>query len=153
MQRYAILLVDAVAERRKKCCFCRCVRRSNVSKGELLVAVANTGHAEDANLRDCHLAKDDTATVHANSEVAASLTEHEFALLEAIVLRRIRYGVYQSGRCSWGAGLKVNDDVSVALSRPDAQASAIIRYIGEIHDYNGTMFGVEIVVSLHMATY
>lgn len=155
MQRYAILLADVVAKRPKKRCCC-CTNKFNVSKGELLVeVVASAGHAEeDASLQDYHLAtsKGDSAIVSADSEVAA-LTDREFALLQAIEKRRTRYGVHQSGKCSWGAGLKVNDSVNVSLSKPDVQVYAAIRYIGQIRGYNGTMFGVEIVVSPHVVIY
>ena len=151
MQRHAILLADTVAEKRTEYVFglFQGTSRSNVSKGELLVAVANTGHAEDTDLRDYHPVNDDSATVHVKSDVAVPLTDQEFALLEAMVVSRLtRYGVYQSGKCGWGAGLKVNDSVNVSLFQPDAQASAIIRYIGKVRYYHGTMFGVEIVVRL-----
>jgi len=155
MQRYyAILLADTEGEKQKMHTYAFGLLQrperlhARVPKGELLVAAANAGHSEVTVLHDYRLANDDSAVVHVNSDVAASLTDQEFALLEATVSRPTRYEVYQSGKCKWGAGLKVNDSVRVSLFQPDAQASAIVRYIGKVHYYSGTMFGVEIVVRL-----
>ena len=155
MSRFAILLADTVAEKKTKYLYLvhGATKTSSVSKGELLVAVESSGYAGFSKLEHYHLATDETTIVNAEADVTAFLTDHEFALLEAIESPLTRYGVYRSGKCSWGSGLKLNDPVDVTIfpagvTPATVQASAIIRYIGKIIGRHGTMYGVEIVVRL-----
>ena len=151
MGRYAILLVDTVADKQANSwlSFTGTVS-TKLCKGELLIAVSEElvpADDECTILYNFHLASDENTTLHMDiNNSAAVLTDSEFKLLQAVTTPPARFKVYSSGKCTWGLSLKVGDAVDVDDSWVDAPPSGIVRYIGEIKDHRGTMFGVEIVV-------
>ena len=151
MGRYAILLVETVAEQQvsyvQSFTGASCIK---LDKGELLIAVSEELAPVDneaTTLYNFHLASDKNTTLHLDIDgSSAVLSDPEFMLLQAITTPLDRFKAYKSGKCTWGLSLQVGDTVDVDDSWVDAPVAAIVRYIGEISDHCGTMFGVEIVV-------
>ena len=148
MERCAILLADAVA-RKRTTLFLGLVQgkatRTKVEKGELVVS---DSYVSDYK-RALYYLENDQAVMLCTEEgiEVAFLADCEVLLLKAIASPLTRYEVYSSGKCTWGQGLHLHDAVSVFIPLLSVLASAVIRYIGKIDGYPGTMFGVEITVS------
>ena len=142
---YAILLADAVAKK-KTTLFFRLqgkATRTRVEKGELVLCVPDN----DYKYALYYLETDQAVMLCTEDGIDVSvLTDSEAMLLKAIASPITRYEVYTSGKCTWGQGLHLDDAVSVFIPLLGVLASAVIRYIGKIEGYPGTMFGVEITV-------
>ena len=144
--KYALLLADAVAKK-KTTLFLGFApgkaTRTKVEKGELVVHVPDNDHQYTL-----YYLENDQAVMLCNEDgiEVAFLTDREAMLLKAIASPLIRHEVYTSRKCTWGQGLHLHDAVRVFIPLLSVLASAVIRYIGRLEGYPGTMFGVEITV-------
>ena len=164
MERGFLLLEDNPAEKTAWPSLLKRTTAVKALKGELLNIIPDdqlVPRSDGTKPHNYRLVTDETITLRAEEEHVAPLWDHEFLLLEAIESRIDRYQVFSSEKLECGTKLKPGDAVYVSISGR-ANASSIIRYVGETPNNLGLLFGVEIMVcikgtpslkTLHVVTY
>ena len=113
-----------------------------ISRGELITA-------KEKPSSDYQLYHDPSISLSCKLDGIAPLNRQEFEILEAINSPVDVMSVYNL--LDWGVSLKPGSIVYVKIFADDhtepEHARAIIRYKGEVKDHQGTVFGVELLVS------
>ena len=133
-----------------------------VVRGELLVPIPPgdeiTPRKGGQTPHNYYLKRELAVSLYCKDDDVALLSEYEFWLLEGIKSQTTRYDVFisASNMLDWGSRLKPGDVVYVAIptqhAAPVHYAAAVIRYVGGLKTEPGIQFGVEITVSLSVAS-
>ena len=130
-----------------------------VVRGELLVPIPPgdeiTPRKGGQTPHNYYLKRELAVSLYCKDDDVTLLSEYEFWLLEGIKSQTTRYEVFISANnvLHWGSRLKPGNMVYVALPTQHSQyAAAVIRYVGGLKTEPGIQFGVEITVSLSVAS-
>lgn len=116
-------------------------------RGELLEARKQDEQPDDTNKIALRGVKQIFQHVECYREDLKRLTHEETQLLLAVNSYLERYRIVEDGFLSLGCNLEEGAKVSVRIKEIKKDVSAVVRYKGPVTPYDGTMFGVEILVS------
>ena len=115
-----------------------------IGPGELLVVEGD----------QYQLYSDPSVSLFLEANSTGILSPEEFSLLEAVLDRGERFRLYKD-KLKWGVSLWVGSNVYVSVPEEakrslvkQPEARAIVRYRGRVRSNPGTLFGVEILVSV-----
>lgn len=119
-------------------------------KGELLEARKTDEQPDDTNKIALRGVKQIFQHVECDREDLKRLTYEETQLLLAVNSYLERCRIVEEGYLSVGCSLEEGAKVTARIKEIKRDVSAIVRYKGQVSPYDGTMFGVEILVSLQV---
>ena len=118
-----------------------------VSKGELLEALPENEQPGDTKM--IALGGIDTKLrIECPKEVVKELTVQEADLLQAVSSPTLRLEIFQGKRLDFGKRLEHGSRVLVRVSGVSNKLPGVVRFRGTFSNLPGTMFGVELSVSL-----
>ena len=125
--------------------------RDSVLRGSLLVELTE-GEARESQQHfptplNYKKYSNDLVKLYCEPEYVRQLNETQFNLLLAVKYPLNCYKALDI--LHWVEKLKVGDNINVSISASPQDVSGIIRYIGPLPGKEGTIFGVELLVSQH----
>ena len=115
-------------------------------KGELLEALEREKQPLDTQRISLRAVKQFYQRVECNCEDLKQINVEEMKLLIAVFSYSERCRIVDNGYLSYGCTIKEGDEVTVRIK--DLQdVAGVVRYKGPVPPYDGTMFGIEILVS------
>ena len=129
--------------------------RDSVLKGTLLVELTEGEAKESLQFVTTPLNykkySNNVVKLYCEPEHVCQLTDKQFNLLLAV---KSTFDCHKAlDILHWVEKLRVGDDVNVTISFNLEPVRGVIRYIGSLHGEEGTMFGVELLVSIYLLCY
>ena len=129
--------------------------RDNVLKGTLLVELTEGEARESLQFVTTPLNykkySNNLVKLYCEPEYVRQLNDKQFNLLLAV---KSSFDCHKAlDILHWVEKLRVGDDVKVTISYNLEPVKGAIRYIGTLHGEDGTMFGVELLVSIYIYLY
>ena len=134
---------------------------SRGERGELLVAIppSDSYPPKEEGQRDYCLERDPTTILRLlDAQYVTPLGPEDFRLLKAVESPFDRFRVFvDENWLEWGGKVYVGNEAFVRLPSPNPTsaewARVVIRHKGPVKNLPGTIFGVEIVVSIQDISY
>lgn len=119
-------------------------------KGELLEALELTEQPQDSNRISLHAVKQFYQRLECNIEDLKPVEKEEMNLLLAVDSYYERCRIIEDGKLSYACTINEGDEVNVMIKDIQKEVSAVVRYKGLVPPFYGTVFGVEITVSVYI---
>ena len=149
-KRY-ILLYDRVGHLQERSALVSGAMKSpptQLLKGELLETLPDTEQPDDPSRIALAVTDRKNLRLECRREDITPLTDEDNNLLLAISSTGLRYQTFVRERLDFGRQIRPGSQVFVKLKGISRKVVGTVWYIGELPPYRGTMFGVELLVSM-----
>jgi len=119
-------------------------------KGELLEALEPAEQPQDPSRISLRAVKQSYQRLECNVDDLKPVEKEEMKLLLAVDSYYERCSILADGRLAYGCTINEGDEVNVRIKDLQKEVSAVVRYKGLVPPFYGTVFGVEIMVSVHV---